>query len=82
MTCSVGFNTSGRDELAREVLQRMLDGADTDERGPLYRDPGLAATTEPGRIPAELQDYAVDDLGLPAAQVFPGHNSPSDDGDP
>jgi 50S ribosomal protein L16 3-hydroxylase len=60
MTCSVGFNTSGRDELAREVLQRMLDGADTDERGPLYRDPGLAATTEPGRIPAELQDYAVD----------------------
>ncbi|MCY2989345.1 MAG: hypothetical protein NTY19_15930 [Planctomycetota bacterium] len=28
-----------------------------------------------------LQDYAVDDLGLPAAQVFPGHNVPSDDGE-
>ena len=28
-----------------------------------------------------LQDYAVDDLGLPAAQVFPEHNVPSDDGE-
>lgn len=59
MTCSVGFRAAGRDELARDVLQRMLDGADADERGPLYRDPKLAATTEPGRIPIELQAFAA-----------------------
>ena len=59
MTCSIGFRVSGRDELAREVVQRMLDGADLDERGPLYRDPMLAATTEPGRVPAALQAFAA-----------------------
>jgi len=59
MTCSIGFRASGRDELAREVVQRMLDGADLDERGPLYRDPMLAATTEPGRVPAALQAFAA-----------------------
>ena len=59
MTCSIGFRASGRDELAREVVQRMLDGADLDERGPLYRDPTLDATTEPGRIPAALRGFAA-----------------------
>ena len=59
MTCSIGFRASGRDELAREVVQRMLDGADADERGPLYRDPMLAATSEPGRVPAALQAFAT-----------------------
>ena len=59
MTCSIGFRAAGRDELAREVVQRLLDGADLDERGPLYRDPTLAASAEPGRIPAELQSFAA-----------------------
>jgi 50S ribosomal protein L16 3-hydroxylase len=59
MTCSIGFHAAGRDELAREVLQRMLDGADADERGPLYRDPKLDATTEPGRVPEALQAFAA-----------------------
>jgi 50S ribosomal protein L16 3-hydroxylase len=58
MTCSIGFRAAGRDELAREVLQRMLDGADADIRGPLYRDPSLAATDAPGRLPRELQAFA------------------------
>ena len=60
MTCSIGFRAAGRDELAREVLQCALDGADHDERGPLYRDPALEATNEPGRIPVALQAFAAD----------------------
>ena len=58
MTCSIGFRAAGRDELAREVLQRMLDGADADVHGQLYRDPSLAATDAPGRIPTDLQNFA------------------------
>ena len=59
MTCSIGFRAAGRDELGREVVQRMLDAADLDDRGPLYRDPTLAATHEPGRIPVALQGFAA-----------------------
>ena len=58
MTCSIGFRAAGRDELARDVLQRMLDGADAEQRGPLYRDPSLAASETPGRIPMDLQNFA------------------------
>jgi 50S ribosomal protein L16 3-hydroxylase len=58
MTCSIGFRAAGRDELAREILQRVLDGADAEDRGPLYRDPRLAATEAPGRIPEALQTFA------------------------
>jgi 50S ribosomal protein L16 3-hydroxylase len=60
MTCSIGFRAAGRDELAREVVQRALDAADVEARGPLYRDPALQATSEPGRIPPELQAFAGD----------------------
>jgi 50S ribosomal protein L16 3-hydroxylase len=59
MTCSIGFRAAGRDELAREVVQRLLDGADVEARGPLYRDPTLAASSEPGRIPTALQTFAA-----------------------
>jgi len=59
MTCSIGFRAAGRDELAREVMQCVLDGADEAERGPLYRDPRLEATRVPGRIPAALQEFAT-----------------------
>jgi len=57
-TCSIGFRAAGRDELARDVLQRLLDGADDEAAGPLFRDAGRAATDEPGRIPADLQAFA------------------------
>lgn len=60
MTCSIGFRAAGRDELAREALQRMLDGADADRIGPLYRDPKQPATDTPGQIPAALQAFAGD----------------------
>ena len=59
-TCSIGFRAAGRDELGREVLQRMLDAADADDRGPLYRDPTQPATATPGRVPADLQRFAAD----------------------
>ena len=62
MTCSIGFRASGRDELAREVMQRSLDAADADERGPLYRDPDQAATATPARVPDALQAFAADAL--------------------
>ena len=59
-TCSIGFRASGRDEIAREVLQRLLDGADADQPGPLYRDPAQAPTDAPGRIPDALARFAAD----------------------
>jgi 50S ribosomal protein L16 3-hydroxylase len=57
MTCSIGFRAARREEIARDVLQRVLDGADTDEAGPLYSDPAQAATTQPGRVPSGLLDF-------------------------
>lgn len=59
-TCSIGFRAAGRDELGRDVLQRLLDGADADQRGPLYRDPTQRATDAPGRIPDALSAFAAD----------------------
>ena len=60
LTASVGFRASGRDEIGREVLQRMLDGAETSQLGALYRDPRQGATDEPARIPVALQAFAAD----------------------
>lgn len=60
MTCSIGFRASGREELAREVLQRALDASDADDRGPLYRDKSQPATDEPARIPPALAAFAAD----------------------
>ena len=59
-TCSIGFRAAGRAGLGRDVLQRLLDGADADTRGPLYRDPVQPATGAPGRIPEALQAFAAD----------------------
>jgi 50S ribosomal protein L16 3-hydroxylase len=60
VTCSIGFRAAGRDEIARDVVQRMLDAADAEDRGPLYRDPKQPATDAPGRIPGDLQQFATD----------------------
>jgi 50S ribosomal protein L16 3-hydroxylase len=59
MTASVGFRASARDEIARDVLQRVLDAAEPDEAGALYRDPRQEATDEPGRVPVALQAFAT-----------------------
>ncbi len=62
MTCSIGFRSAGRHELARELLQRALDADEPGGEDRLYRDPRQPATAEPGRIPAGLQAFALDGL--------------------
>lgn len=57
MTCSIGFRTPGRDELARELVQRAFDDEDGDD--PIYRDPGQPATTRPGEVPQAMLDFAI-----------------------
>jgi 50S ribosomal protein L16 3-hydroxylase len=59
MTCSIGFRTPGRDELARELVLRSFD-EDTDD--PIYRDPQQPATERPGEVPQAMLDFAVDGL--------------------
>lgn len=58
MTYSIGFRAPARQELARELLQRMVD--DEDAAPSLYRDPKQAAVQSPAAIPAALADFARD----------------------
>lgn len=62
MTCSIGFRSAGQQELARELLQRALDADEAEGEDRIYRDPRQPATTEPGRIPHDLQAFALDGL--------------------
>jgi 50S ribosomal protein L16 3-hydroxylase len=57
MTCSIGFRAPAKEEVGREVLQRLLDGEEPASAPALYRDPSQAATDAPGRIPATLQAF-------------------------
>lgn len=57
MTCSIGFRVPARDEVGREVLQRLLDGEEPVSNSALYRDPSQPATDTPGRIPSTLQEF-------------------------
>ncbi len=61
MTCSIGFRAQTRAELAAELLARLADDAQAAVRGmsARYQDRRQAATSEPGRIPAGLQGFAV-----------------------
>jgi 50S ribosomal protein L16 3-hydroxylase len=58
MTCSIGFRAPTPTELARELLQHMVDAIETDGGERLYRDPQQAATDTPGRIPNSLLQFA------------------------
>jgi 50S ribosomal protein L16 3-hydroxylase len=58
-TCSIGFRAAGRDELARDVLQRAIDAADHDLAGPLYRDPTQPATDVPAFLPPAMHAFAA-----------------------
>ena len=60
LTASIGYRAPGREQLGRELLQRLLDDAEAVPEEVLYRDPKQAATAEPGRIPAELRAFALD----------------------
>jgi 50S ribosomal protein L16 3-hydroxylase len=58
MTCSVGFRTPRPSEMARDVLQRMVDLLEPADKERLYRDPGQKATATPGLIPETLLQFA------------------------
>lgn len=60
MTCSVGFRAPWRAELARELLTRLMDDEDEPRANKMYADPKQPATTEPGRVPSALIDFARD----------------------
>ena len=60
MTCSIGMRVPRRADLARSVLQRVLDETEAPDDDPLYRDPQQPATAEPGRIPPALAAFAAD----------------------
>ena len=58
MTCSIGFRTPMGTELARELLQRVLDDVEADPDEPHFRDPPRSATETPARMPAALDAFA------------------------
>jgi 50S ribosomal protein L16 3-hydroxylase len=58
MTCSIGFRAPARIELARDVLQRLVDGVQAPDGDHLYADPKQPATAQPGLIPPALRSFA------------------------
>ena len=58
MTCSIGFRTPMGTELARELLQRVLDDVEADADEPHFRDPPRSATETPARMPPALDAFA------------------------
>jgi len=60
MTYSIGFRSANRAELAQDVLVRIAEEAGDEEDSPIYRDPKQPAVTNPGAIPAQLQEFARD----------------------
>ncbi|MEO7337097.1 MAG: cupin domain-containing protein [Caldimonas sp.] len=60
ITASIGFRSAGRQTLASDVLQRLLDDLEDDPDERRYADPDQDATTEPARIPVALQRFAAD----------------------
>jgi 50S ribosomal protein L16 3-hydroxylase len=57
-TCSIGFRAPARDEIARELLQRLSDAAAELAGAALYRDPAQPATPAPGEVPQPLRSFA------------------------
>ena len=60
MTCSVGFRTPWRAELAKDLLSRLMDEEDRGYANRIYTDPKQPATTAPGLIPEALLAFARD----------------------
>jgi 50S ribosomal protein L16 3-hydroxylase len=58
MTCSIGFRAPAQLELARDVMQRVIDGIDAPDGDLLYGDARQSATAEPGSIPPALRLFA------------------------
>jgi len=70
MTYSIGFRSPERDEMARELLLRLTDEDEEDDgKHPvIYRDPEQEAVSQPGAIPAALQEFAREALQRALAQ--------------
>lgn len=60
MTCSIGFRAPEAIEITREVLGRCAEALEPAAKPRLYKDPKQPATGEPGRIPADLQQFALE----------------------
>jgi 50S ribosomal protein L16 3-hydroxylase len=58
MTCSIGFRVPEAGGLAAEILTRVAENVDTEQRQ-LYKDPGQLACANPGMVPAALQAFAA-----------------------
>ena len=59
ITCSIGFRAPSDHELARELLQRVLETELDDAAATLYRDPKQVATDTPAEVPQALQAFAA-----------------------
>ncbi len=58
-TCSIGFRSPARGELARELLERLADDAQEERAGDsVYRDARQPATSAPGAVPPPLAEFA------------------------
>jgi 50S ribosomal protein L16 3-hydroxylase len=62
MTYSIGFRSPSRGELARELLQRLAEGAEDAVGLSVYRDPQQGAVSQPGQIPHQMFEFARDAL--------------------
>lgn len=67
MTCSIGFRAPKADELAGELLARLAE-TEPASAAALYGDAGAAATDQPGRVPAQLQQFAAQAVARRMAQ--------------
>jgi 50S ribosomal protein L16 3-hydroxylase len=61
-TCSIGFQAPGREQIGRDVVQRVLDAVSDEPAGALYRDARHPATRTPARIPVAMQTFAADSV--------------------
>jgi 50S ribosomal protein L16 3-hydroxylase len=62
MTCSIGFQAPRRSVLAQQLMQRLVDAHEQDDRDPIYRDAAEPATAAPGAIPTGLSAFATQAL--------------------
>ena len=58
ITCSIGFRAPRRDEMAREMLERLAqDAVDEEVESKLYSDAATPAVENPGAVPQGLRDF-------------------------
>jgi 50S ribosomal protein L16 3-hydroxylase len=62
MTYSIGFRAPAKDELAREILQRVADHTGDEAEPEIYKDPKQPAVQGSAEIPASLVNFARDAL--------------------